>query len=581
MECNTNGSRGRNSNGEGMSRIERDLSKSPHHPSTPSGVDTSDQPDMFSRRLVTQGRKPNVCIVGAGMAGLRCAEVLIKHGVKCTIFEGRERVGGRVHQSKQLGHLVDLGPNWIHGTDHNPILDLARETKTALHSWGERQSLFDEEGNLVDDQRATHYSEVVWSIIADAFKYSNEHSATIEPSESLMDFFKQKTREAVLERSADSKDSATLETLNQERETILRIAKMWGAFVGSSIERQSLKYFWLEECIEGENLFVAGTYQAILQLVAKVALAEADVQFGKTVISIETLSGPDGKARLVTVRTADGASQIFDEVVMTAPLGWLKKYKDAFSPALPPRLSEAIDSISYGTLEKVYVTFPSAFWEPSASKNATSQDKDGTSFPGFNQWIHPEYAASVNPDQWGQEAVNLAALPTTEAHPTMLFYIYGACSKYITTLVTSTPDAELEAALDAFFQPYYSKLPNYSAASPACKPKAFLATTWSNDELAGNGSYCNFQVGLTAGDADIEVMREGMPDRGVWLAGEHTAPFVALGTVTGAYWSGEGVARRILQRYNIADIDSHVPIEAKAKNKDQIPDAAQLHGLGL
>jgi hypothetical protein len=43
-------------------------------------------------------------------------------------------------------------------------------------------------------------------------------------------------------------------------------------------------------------------------------------------------------------------------------------------------------------------------------------------------------------------------------------------------------------------------------------------------------------------------MRTGVPAEGVWLAGEHTAPFVALGTVTGAYWSGEGVARRIVQQ---------------------------------
>jgi hypothetical protein len=42
-------------------------------------------------------------------------------------------------------------------------------------------------------------------------------------------------------------------------------------------------------------------------------------------------------------------------------------------------------------------------------------------------------------------------------------------------------------------------------------------------------------------------MRTGVPAEGVWLAGEHTAPFVALGTVTGAYWSGVGVARRIVQ----------------------------------
>lgn len=44
-------------------------------------------------------------------------------------------------------------------------------------------------------------------------------------------------------------------------------------------------------------------------------------------------------------------------------------------------------------------------------------------------------------------------------------------------------------------------------------------------------------------------MRAGVPERRVWLAGEHTAPFVALGTVTGAYWAGEGVARRIIGLY--------------------------------
>ncbi len=38
-------------------------------------------------------------------------------------------------------------------------------------------------------------------------------------------------------------------------------------------------------------------------------------------------------------------------------------------------------------------------------------------------------------------------------------------------------------------------------------------------------------------------------ERGIWFAGEHTAPFIALGTTTGAYWSGEGIARRIVALY--------------------------------
>ena len=50
-------------------------------------------------------------------------------------------------------------------------------------------------------------------------------------------------------------------------------------------------------------------------------------------------------------------------------------------------------------------------------------------------------------------------------------------------------------------------------------------------------------------DKDIEALREGCPDRRLWFAGEHTAPFVALGTTTGAYWSGEAVADRIVKAY--------------------------------
>lgn len=67
--------------------------------------------------------------------------------------------------------------------------------------------------------------------------------------------------------------------------------------------------------------------------------------------------------------------------------------------------------------------------------------------------------------------------------------------------------------------------------------------------MAGNGSYSNFCTGLERGDVDIEVLREGLPDRGVWVAGEHTSPFVALGTVTGAWWSGEAVGQRIAKVY--------------------------------
>ena len=95
-----------------------------------------------------------------------------------------------------------------------------------------------------------------------------------------------------------------------------------------------------------ENLFCAGTYQSILHTIAKPALEGADLRLSTKVTGIETASSN------VKVLVDDGYLE-FDEVVVTAPLGWLQKNKAVFTPALPHRFSQAIDSIGYGSLEKV------------------------------------------------------------------------------------------------------------------------------------------------------------------------------------------------------------------------------------
>ena len=41
--------------------------------------------------------KPRVCVVGAGISGLRCAEVLLENRFDVTVLEARNRIGGRVN----------------------------------------------------------------------------------------------------------------------------------------------------------------------------------------------------------------------------------------------------------------------------------------------------------------------------------------------------------------------------------------------------------------------------------------------------------------------------------------------------
>ncbi|MCJ1320910.1 hypothetical protein MMC15_006251 [Xylographa vitiligo] len=505
-------------------------------------------------RAGSAAKTPHVCVVGAGFSGLRCAEVLSEKGIKVTILEGRDRIGGRVYQDNQLGHLVDMGANWIHGTNHNPILDLAKETNTVASSIEEKSGNFDEFGEYMDEKKADRLYQLVWGVIADAFKYSNDTSS-IPPDRSLWDFFVEKLEEKDLS--------------SEDTKIVLQVAQMWGAFIGDPIERQSLKYFWLEECIDGENLFVASTYKAILDRVGKRALASATVHLSTYVKRVYTrdsmLTGEPGPVKVVT----NDDTLEFDEVVVTASLGCLKRNEPAFYPQLPARLSRAIKNISYGHLEKVYIRFPAAFWHPlPRHESGSASNTEASAFPFFSHFLHPLYHPG-NPHSWNIELVSLASgLPLETRQPTLLFYIHGPCAAHITNLIHSMErtSPEYYSRLNEFFKPYYSRLPNFNPELETCKPTGILATDWSHDKLAGYGSYTNFQISHPTKegeqevelDKDIEALRQGLPERAIWLAGEHTAPFVALGTVTGAYWSGEAVARRIAEAYGMGGGDDKV-----------------------
>ncbi|KAL2192050.1 FAD/NAD(P)-binding domain-containing protein [Thermothelomyces heterothallicus CBS 203.75] len=485
---------------------------------------------VFKLEVLDPNRRPHIGIIGAGFAGLRCADVLLRNGFRVTILEARDRLGGRIAQERlPNGHLIDVGANWIHGTTENPIMDLARETKTATGVWDSGSYLFDEDGQLLPSEEGEKYSTMMWNIIEDAFAYSNKHGASIDPSKSLLDFF----QEEVVKRIPDGEEG-----YQRRRRLLLQMAELWGSFVGSPLSMQSLKFFWLEECIEGENLFCAGTYHKILEKVAQPAMDGANIYYRTRVSEIYGKSAT--QAGTASVKTTDGQVFEFDDVVVTCPLGWLKQNLHSFCPPLPDRVCKGIQNIGYGSLEKVYISFPTAFW-------LTPSPGGGRIVQGFCQWLAPKYAQDTNPQRWISEVVELGSLGAA-AHPTLLFYIFGDQSQHITSRLRALPSQKKkEAFVYEYFRPYYSRLPSYDESSADCQPTAYFATDWLGDDLAGNGSYCNFRTGLVEGDRDIVAMRHGVPEEGIWLAGEHTAPFVALGTVTGAYWSGEHVARRIVQ----------------------------------
>lgn len=116
-------------------------------------------------------------------------------------------------------------------------MNLAKQTETALSAAEDSACVFDQNGEVISNEKATELLDLVWEIIRDAFKYSNQDCANISPERSLKDFFMDQVREKGLSE--------------EDQMLVLQMAEMWGAFIGDPLERQSLKYFWLEECLDG------------------------------------------------------------------------------------------------------------------------------------------------------------------------------------------------------------------------------------------------------------------------------------------------------------------------------------------
>lgn len=405
----------------------------------------------------------------------------------------------------------------------NPIVDLAQETGTPLHEWAETTIVVDNEGKLLDTEVANLALSRVWGILEKAIQRSREESNSIDPGLSLYDEFANITQ----------KDVENGEMSDYERHLVLEMAQMWGAYVGDGADKQSMKFFFLEDCIGGDDCFIPTNYKKILDRIAALPLAQAHIRLNTIMTSVT------GDSAGVHLAVSDGSQEDFDDVVITTPLGYLKRHKDSINP-LDLRLSRAIDQISYGHLEKVLIEFPHAFWD-ATEEEEEEEDRRGTS---FMHWLSPSYASDTNPSKWRLETVNFNAFDTPYRRNILLFYTYGECSLYITSSIRGMEKGTRDAWLRQFFEPYYSRLPNYDPDT--CAPLRYLATEWANDEFAGFGSYCNFQVGMDDAARDVETIRYAMPDHHIYFAGEHTAPFDGLGTVAGAYQSGEAVARRII-----------------------------------
>ncbi|KAI4223594.1 MAG: hypothetical protein L6R36_005303 [Xanthoria steineri] len=420
------------------------------------------------------GRARKVCIIGAGMGGLRAAGLLNAAGFDVTILEARDRIGGRVHQSSCLGLPVDLGASWIHGTQGNPIVHLAEKAMSTTIACNLVHSICDLNGVWLSAATAWHQYAKVWEILEMAMDKNENEAHLLPDSAKMMEFF----REELDKRCLEAIEPEILSNL------MIQIVEMWGAFMGSDCEIQGMINLYLDAGLECD---IQSVYESIIN---NLWLPESHGVALRLACEVTEIANTGSIG--VDVQATDGFRGLFDDVR---------------SPAFP------IESL----------------------------------------FLRPAHATNTNPAEWRQEIISFSGLPERFSQPIIMFFANGQWGRHITGIVRGmAQDCQAyHRILDDTFRPYYSKLPNYDPASHACKPLGFMSTDWQGDKFAGFGSFTNLPIGFGDCLQHFEALRGGMGEtRGVWFAGEQTSPPGGLDTVTGTYWSGEQVAKKVARRYS-------------------------------
>jgi monoamine oxidase len=384
-----------------------------------------------------------IIIIGSGMAGVSTAKHLTKIldenklNSKITIFEGRNRTGGRTWTTNfnidNKAIKIDVGATYVEGPHREPIVALCKQFEMKLVDRDWKSLRFDSKNQKMDNPNFERLTKVFEDHMKKAMgRPDKDTSAKI----ALERFYK--------ETNQRFESTEMLQFLIHQVEI----------FEGGSFDEISA---WSLD--ENDKIKVAEgiVQQGYGTLVEKYSQG-LNIQLNQIVKGID-YSNPSH----ISVHTNQGEFKA-DFVVCTVPLGCLKMKTIQFKPDLPIEKQKVIAKMGMGVLDKIVLEFPKNFWGSDLYKINKLFRINEKEFDDFLSW---DYVIKNTPIIVTHYAANFA--------------------KEIEKL---SDEETIQKVMKVFQQCYGNDIPS---------PVKYFITRWNRDPFSF-GSYSFHTIGCTPQD---------------------------------------------------------------------------------
>lgn len=294
-------------------------------------------------------KKAKVVIIGAGMAGLGAALKLHRNGMNdFLIIEAQNQAGGRIESVEVNGKFVDLGAQWIHGSQ-NLLYKLA--SKHGLLS--EEVSVeglgiyIRDDGNVVDEFLVKKIDFEVGIMLEECLSFIDHH----EYPDSMEEFFTRKFEEFLESPVYCDKPDEVKQTTALLFDWHLRFQTIDNSCCG--LNSISAKLWGTYKCGDTTHYNLRRGYGSLIDVILSY-IPKENIIYNTPLTNVIY----DQSQILLT---CDKIDVVCDHLILTPSLGFLKDFQH-ISPPLPSSINSSINALGFYAIGKILLFFEDRWW---------------------------------------------------------------------------------------------------------------------------------------------------------------------------------------------------------------------------